>query len=116
MRPFLIHTPGAIEWKDDFSTGKPVYKPTGSLEPMWTMANHTNPGPINLHEAYISAFDEAAENIRMALIAPQEFNGTEGKWYGVGGASLLAETLIPTIGCVLRDFLCVVRGSWADFV
>jgi len=29
---------GAIEWKDNFSTGKPVYQPTGNIEPMWTMA------------------------------------------------------------------------------
>jgi len=29
---------GALEWKDDFSTGSPVYQPTGGLEPMWTMA------------------------------------------------------------------------------
>ncbi len=29
---------GAIEWKDDFSTGAPEFKATGKLEPMWTMA------------------------------------------------------------------------------
>jgi hypothetical protein len=29
---------GALEWKDDHSGPKPVYKPTGKLEPMWTMA------------------------------------------------------------------------------
>lgn len=29
---------GAIEWKDDHSGPRPVYKPTGNLEPMWTMA------------------------------------------------------------------------------
>lgn len=29
---------GAIEWKDDFSGTRPEYKPTGRLEPMWTMA------------------------------------------------------------------------------
>lgn len=30
---------GAIEWKDDFSASAPVYKATGKLEPMWTMAS-----------------------------------------------------------------------------
>jgi hypothetical protein len=29
---------GAMEWKDSFSTGAPVYQATGRLEPMWTMA------------------------------------------------------------------------------
>ena len=30
---------GAIEWKDEFGPdGKPVYRPTGRMEPMWTMA------------------------------------------------------------------------------
>jgi hypothetical protein len=28
---------GAIEWKDNFGTGRPVYEPTGKFEPMWTM-------------------------------------------------------------------------------
>lgn len=29
---------GAIEWKDVWRDGVPVYEPTGRLEPMWTMA------------------------------------------------------------------------------
>lgn len=28
---------GALEWKDNFRSGKPVFEPTGKYEPMWTM-------------------------------------------------------------------------------
>lgn len=28
---------GALEWKDNFTMGAPVYEATGKHEPMWTM-------------------------------------------------------------------------------
>ncbi|KAF5360072.1 hypothetical protein D9758_007552 [Tetrapyrgos nigripes] len=105
---------GALEWKDDFSTGSPVYKPTGDLEPMWTMANGSS-GSL-LHELYIESFSGTEDKLRMALLAPQVVNGKSSMWYGAGGSSVLGASSIPTIGIIPQpDYLwaALVDGGWS---
>jgi hypothetical protein len=84
---------GAVEWKDD---SKLVYKATGKLEPMWTMAlvpaveyrsrltrdYHRNSSKDSdaLHEQYLGAFAGTPDSLRMALIAPGYLNGSRSMW------------------------------------
>ncbi|KAF5376008.1 hypothetical protein D9757_008816 [Collybiopsis confluens] len=106
---------GAIEWKDDFSSGVPVYKATGSLEPMWTMANSSAPSDL-LHQMYIDAFNGTSDDLRMAMISPQVVNGKKAMWYGAGGSSILGYSQIPTIGIIPQpDYLWaqMVDGGWS---
>ncbi|KAJ7917551.1 hypothetical protein B0H13DRAFT_324877 [Mycena leptocephala] len=72
---------GAIEWKDSFGTGRPVYEPTGKFEPMWTMVNSSSASD-QLHELYLDAFEGTPDTLRMAMIAPQVVNGVKSMWYG----------------------------------
>ncbi|KAE9404288.1 hypothetical protein BT96DRAFT_917029 [Gymnopus androsaceus JB14] len=108
---------GAIEWKDDFSTGVPVYQATGKLEPMWTMANDSSASSL-LHQLYFDAFNGTSESLRMAMISPigRSVNGVASKWYGVGGSSELGESNIPTVGIIPQpDYLWaqMVDGGWS---
>ncbi|KAK7053833.1 hypothetical protein R3P38DRAFT_2852415 [Favolaschia claudopus] len=109
---------GAMEWKDQVSANKstpPVYKATGKLEPMWTMANESKASD-ELHQLYLSAFAGTPDTLRMALIAPLRLNGTRSMWYGVGGASELGHSNIPTIGIIPQpDYLwtSMVDGGWS---
>ncbi|KAF7331548.1 hypothetical protein MKEN_00033900 [Mycena kentingensis (nom. inval.)] len=108
---------GAIEWKDEYSSPShaPVYKPTGKLEPMWTMANESKPsGP--LHQSYLNSFDGTPDDIRMALIAPGHLNGSRSMWYGVGGSGIMGRSDLPTIGIIPQpDYLWagMVDGGWS---
>ncbi|KAF8829774.1 hypothetical protein HHX47_DHR2000048 [Lentinula edodes] len=106
---------GAIEWKDDFSTGIPVYQPTGRLEPMWTMANDSSASDF-LHELYIDAFNGTSDSLRMAMVSPQVVDGTKSTWYGAGGSSILGYSNIPTVGIIPQpDYLwaSMVDGGWS---
>ncbi|KAF5376007.1 hypothetical protein D9757_008815 [Collybiopsis confluens] len=106
---------GAVEWKDDFSTGVPVYQPTGRLEPMWTMANGSSASDI-LHQLYINAFNDTSDDLRMALLSPQIVNNQTSMWYGAGGSSILGYSDIPTIGIIPQpDYLWaqMVDGGWS---
>ncbi|KAJ7499656.1 hypothetical protein FB451DRAFT_42490 [Mycena latifolia] len=106
---------GALEWKDQIVAGKPVYKATGKLEPMWTMANASNASAA-LHDLYLDAFAGTPDSLRMALLAPQRLNGTRSKWYGVGGSDTLGHSDIPTIGIIPQpDWLwsSQVDGGWS---
>jgi len=102
---------GALEWKDTWNTElkKWEYKPTGKLEPMWTMGNETANSEL-LHEKYFDAFEGTSDDLRMAMVVPQEVNGTLSKWYGAGGSGTLSKSGIPTIGCVFKLFflLCLL--------
>ncbi|KAF7301078.1 hypothetical protein MIND_00671800 [Mycena indigotica] len=108
---------GAIEWKDDFSspTMMPIYRATGALEPIWTMANESKAsGP--LHESYLNAFDASPSPLRMALLAPEHLDGSRSMWYGVGGSAILGHSSIPTIGIIPQpDYLWAAStdGGWS---
>ncbi|KAJ7250310.1 hypothetical protein C8J57DRAFT_682098 [Mycena rebaudengoi] len=106
---------GALEWKDEFNSGVPVYKATGKLEPMWTMANSSKASDI-LHKLYLEAFTGSPDSLRMALIAPQRLNGTRSMWYGVGGSGTLGRSSLPTIGIIPQpDYLwaSMIDGGWS---
>ncbi|KAJ7140324.1 hypothetical protein C8R43DRAFT_1018337 [Mycena crocata] len=106
---------GAIEWKDNFKTGKPVYEPTGKFEPMWTMANSSSASNM-LHELYMDAFKDTPETLRMAMVSPQPDNGAKAQWFGAGGSSILGHSNIPTIGIITQpDYLwaSMVDGGWS---
>ncbi|KAJ7491995.1 hypothetical protein FB451DRAFT_1216566 [Mycena latifolia] len=106
---------GAIEWKDNFKTGKPVYEPTGKFEPMWTMVNSSSASNM-LHEMYLDAFEGTPETLRMAMVSPQIVNGVKSMWYGAGGSSTLGYSNIPTIGIIPQpDCLWseMVDGGWS---
>ncbi|KAK7062768.1 translation elongation factor 2 [Paramarasmius palmivorus] len=106
---------GAIEWKDDLDDGKPVYKPTGLMEPMWTMANDSALSDL-LHELYLESFEDTSDSVRMALVAPQRIKGKLSKWYGVGGAAHFGHSKTPTIGIIPQpDYLwaSMVDGGWS---
>ncbi|KAJ7091535.1 hypothetical protein B0H15DRAFT_241368 [Mycena belliarum] len=106
---------GAIEWKDNFKTGKPVYEPTGKYEPMWTMVNSSGPS-TQLHELYLDALEGTPETLRMAMVSPQIVNGVKSQWYGAGGSSTLGYSNIPTIGIIPQpDYLWaeMVDGGWS---
>ncbi|KAJ7123151.1 hypothetical protein C8R44DRAFT_876333 [Mycena epipterygia] len=107
---------GALEWKDQFNTaGKPTYKATGKLEPMWTMANASQASDV-LHELYLDAFEGTPDSLRMALVAPGRLNGSRSMWYGVGGSATLGRSNLPTIGIIPQpDYLwaSMVDGGWS---
>jgi hypothetical protein len=106
---------GAIEWKDDFSTGVPVYQATGRLEPMWTMGNASSASNL-LHQLYFEAFNGTSDDLRMAMVSPLTVDGLKSKWYGVGGSSELGASNIPTIGIIPQpDYLWaqIVDGGWS---
>ncbi|KAJ7255456.1 hypothetical protein B0H12DRAFT_1113500 [Mycena haematopus] len=90
---------GALEWKDNFSSGKPVFEPTGKYEPMWTMVNSSSASD-QLHQLYLDAFEGTPDTLRMAMVSPQVVNGVQSMWYGAGGSSTLGYSKIPTIGLV----------------
>uniref|UniRef100_A0A0W0F6Q9 Uncharacterized protein n=1 Tax=Moniliophthora roreri TaxID=221103 RepID=A0A0W0F6Q9_MONRR len=91
---------GAIEWKDNFNGGQPNYKPTGMMEPMWTMANDSQHSDL-LRNLYIESFENTSNMIRMALVSPQRIKGKLSKWYGVGGSAHFGHSKTPTIGQVI---------------
>ncbi|KAF7356454.1 Elongation factor 2 [Mycena venus] len=106
---------GAIEWKDNFETGKPVFEPTGRYEPMWTMVNSSS-ASNQLHELYLDAFEGTPESLRMAMVSPQVVNGVKSQWYGAGGSSTLGYSNIPTVGIIPQpDYLwaAMVDGGWS---
>ncbi|KAF7308968.1 Elongation factor 2 [Mycena kentingensis (nom. inval.)] len=99
---------GAIEWKDNHASGKPIYEPTGRFEPMWTMAN-SSAESSHLHELYLDAFEGTTRHLRMALLA-------DGHWYGAGGSSTLGMSHIPTVGIIPQpDYLWAAMsdGGWS---
>jgi len=89
---------GAIEWKDSMKDGKPVYEATGEMEPMWTMVYvplvriflvqcnmmYRNDKPAKdqelLHQLYHDTFDGTPDYLRMAMLAPQTFDGKRYRW------------------------------------
>lgn len=108
---------GAMEYKDTFTHqgANPVYKATGKLEPMWTMANDSSASNL-LHSLYFESFVDTPDSLRMALLAPQTVNGTVYQWYGAGGSSTLGGSKIPTIGIIPQpDYLwaSMVDGGWS---
>ncbi|KAJ7594092.1 hypothetical protein C8J56DRAFT_427620 [Mycena floridula] len=106
---------GALEMKDVFTKGGPVYTATGKLEPMWTMANDSSASD-HLHNLYLDSFIGTSDSIRMALLAPQTVNGVLSKWYGAGGSSTLGKSRIPTIGIIPQpDYLWAAMpdGGWS---
>uniref|UniRef100_A0AB74UFE6 Translation elongation factor 2 n=1 Tax=Neonothopanus gardneri TaxID=1069186 RepID=A0AB74UFE6_9AGAR len=106
---------GALEFKDDFSTGVATYKATGKLEPMWTMANDSSASNL-LHGLYLDAFQGTSDSLRMALLAPQMVDGVRAHWFGAGGSSTLGRSSIPTVGIIPQpDYLwaAMVDGGWS---
>ncbi|KAJ7066460.1 hypothetical protein C8F01DRAFT_702812 [Mycena amicta] len=106
---------GAIEWKDNHSSGEPVFEPTGRYEPMWTMVNSSSASD-HLHELYLDAFDGTPDQLRMAMVSPQIVNGVKSQWYGAGGSSILGYSNIPTVGIIPQpDYLwaAMVDGGWS---
>ncbi|KAF8216675.1 hypothetical protein K438DRAFT_400934 [Mycena galopus ATCC 62051] len=106
---------GAIEWKDNFTTGEPVFEPTGKYEPMWTMVNSSSASD-QLHQLYLDAFEGTPESLRMAMVSPQVVNGVRSTWYGAGGSSVLGYSNIPTIGIIPQpDYLwaAMTDGGWS---
>ncbi|KAF7370477.1 Elongation factor 2 [Mycena sanguinolenta] len=106
---------GAIEWKDNFSSGEPVFEPTGRYEPMWTMVNSSSASD-QLHQLYLDAFEGTPDTLRMAMVSPQVVNGKRSQWYGAGGSSVLGYSNIPTIGIIPQpDYLwaAMVDGGWS---
>ncbi|KAJ7879996.1 hypothetical protein B0H14DRAFT_2708176 [Mycena olivaceomarginata] len=106
---------GALEWKDNFRSGKPVFEPTGKYEPMWTMVNSSSASD-ELHQLYLDAFEGTPESLRMAMVAPQVVNGVKSQWYGAGGSSVLGYSNIPTIGIIPQpDYLwaAMTDGGWS---
>ncbi|KAK0194150.1 hypothetical protein F5146DRAFT_1034450 [Armillaria mellea] len=76
---------GAIEWKEDFSTGGKEFKVSEKLEPMWTMANSSDHYCV-IHNAH--PFEGVNQDIGMA---PKTVNGGRSKWYG--GSSIIRRSL-----------------------
>ncbi|KAK6967122.1 elongation factor 2 [Favolaschia claudopus] len=106
---------GAMEWKDNFSTGKPVYEATGKHEPMWTMVNSSS-ASNELHQLYLEAFEGTPDTLRMAMVSPQVVNGAQSNWYGAGGSRTLGYSNIPTIGIIPQpDYLWAAMpdGGWS---
>ncbi|KAJ7781949.1 hypothetical protein DFH07DRAFT_1017828 [Mycena maculata] len=110
---------GALEWKDNFTTGEPVYEATGKYEPMWTMVNSSSASDM-LHELYIDAFEGTPETLRMAMVSPQAVDidnvTSTSMWYGVGGSSTLGYSNIPTVGIIPQpDYLwaSLSDGGWS---
>jgi len=106
---------GAIEWKDSFATGTPVFAPTGKYEPMWTMVNSSS-ASNTLHDLYLAAFAGTQDTLRMAMVSPQVVNGVRSQWYGAGGSSTLGLSHIPTVGIIPQpDYLwaSMVDGGWS---
>ncbi|KAF7308364.1 hypothetical protein HMN09_00685000 [Mycena chlorophos] len=106
---------GAIEWKDNFTSGEPVFEPTGRYEPMWTMVNSSSASD-DLHQLYLNAFEGTPDELRMAMVSPQTVNGVLSNWYGAGGSSILGYSDIPTVGIIPQpDYLwaAMVDGGWS---
>ncbi|KAK0236287.1 hypothetical protein EDD85DRAFT_636011 [Armillaria nabsnona] len=106
---------GAIEWKDDFSAAAPIFKATGKLEPMWTMANSSDRSTL-LRHSYVHSFEGVDPDIRMALLSPETVNGVRSKWYGAGGSSTMGRSRLPTVGIIPQpDYLwaAMVDGGWS---
>ncbi|EKM76178.1 hypothetical protein AGABI1DRAFT_131498 [Agaricus bisporus var. burnettii JB137-S8] len=109
---------GAIEWKDVWRDGVPVYEPTGRLEPMWTMvSDKPSEEQELLHNLYIDAFDGTPDWLRMAMVSPQRVGGIKYRWYGAGGSSYLGRKGdLPTVGIIPQpDYLWAAMsdGGWS---
>ena len=106
---------GAIEYKDVQTLFGPRYELTGQLEPMWTFAN-SSAASSEYRQAYLDAFQETPGYLRMALLDPLTTNGRRSAWYGVGGASTLGYSDIPTVGIIPQpDYLwaSAIDGGWS---
>ncbi|KAJ7180802.1 hypothetical protein C8R46DRAFT_1070673 [Mycena filopes] len=106
---------GALEWKDNYDSGKAVYEATGKYEPMWTMVNSSSASDT-FHQMYLDAFEGTPDTLRMAMVAPQIVNNVTSMWYGAGGSSTLGYSNIPTVGIIPQpDYLwaSMVDGGWS---
>ena len=115
----MIEHLGAQQYKDvPDENGVPVYQYTGKTEAIMSYANDSAKSDF-IRKAYLEAYDGTPDYMRMPLITPNVVNGKViGHWPGLGGASQIGLSGIPTIGLEVQpDYLWafMIDGGWSRF-
>jgi len=114
----MIEHLGAKQYKDVWENGVPVYQYTGKTEAIFTYANGSSKSDF-IRQAYLQSYDDTPDYMRMPLITANVVDGKViGHWPGLGGASTIGFSGIPTIGLEVQpDYLWafMIDGGWSRF-